>query len=146
MFPLLALTVLLEATLFNHVADGPFWNKYAENIHKCKTYWWSTLLYIQNYVNPENLVIFILTNKYVMYVTIQETFLIPYIFQCLTATWYLAIDVQLHILSPLLLFWVLGRQRKVAWAALTCVWLASLTAATIYNFIKEFPSSPLMPR
>nr|XP_032515089.1 nose resistant to fluoxetine protein 6-like [Danaus plexippus plexippus] len=119
MFPLLALTVLLEATLFNHVADGPFWNKYAENIHKCKTYWWSTLLYIQNYVNPENL--------------------------CLTATWYLAIDVQLHILSPLLLFWVLGRQRKVAWAALTCVWLASLTAATIYNFIKEFPSSPLMP-
>ncbi|XP_038214626.1 O-acyltransferase like protein-like [Zerene cesonia] len=119
MFPLLALTILFEATLFNHISDGPFWQSVVNNAEICRTYWWSTLLYVQNYLNAENV--------------------------CVGITWYLAIDVQLHILSPLVLFWVLSGKRKIAWGGLTFALLGSIAAATIYNFIKKFPSSMMTP-
>ncbi|CAH1646497.1 unnamed protein product [Spodoptera littoralis] len=60
---------------------------------------------------------------------------------CVGQTWYLAIDVQLHILSPILLYWVLMGRKKIAWAALLAGLVAILTAATTYNFIREFPST-----
>ncbi|KAL3266698.1 hypothetical protein HHI36_010860 [Cryptolaemus montrouzieri] len=43
----------------------------------CREYWWSTVLYIQNYWNPNDI--------------------------CAIQTWYLAIDTQLYIVAPLLL-------------------------------------------
>ncbi|XP_061380661.1 uncharacterized protein LOC116768464 [Danaus plexippus] len=119
MFPILALCVLLDATLFNHVADGPFWGQVAGNADRCKSFWWTALLHIQNYLNCYNL--------------------------CLGHSWYLSVDVQLHILSPLILFWVLNKERTVAWSALIFAMLGILIAATAYNFMKELPSSTFMP-
>lgn len=56
MFPLLAALVLLEASLFHHVSDGPYWNSVATNVQRCRSYWWATLLHIQNYVVPRDMV------------------------------------------------------------------------------------------
>lgn len=56
MFPVLATAILLQVSIFNWVADGPFWNVLAEETHKCRVFWWSTLLHIQNYVNPGDIV------------------------------------------------------------------------------------------
>ncbi|XP_045494787.1 O-acyltransferase like protein-like [Colias croceus] len=120
MFPLLALTILFEATLLNHISDGPFWESVAKSAENCRAHWWSTFLYVQNYLNAENV--------------------------CVSITWYLAIDVQLHILSPLVLFWVLSGKRNIAWIGLTVGLLGSITAATIYNFVKNFPSSMMSNR
>ncbi|CAK1600712.1 unnamed protein product [Parnassius mnemosyne] len=114
MFPVLATTALLEASLFNHVSDGPVWDTVISQAHRCRTFWWSTLLHIQNYVNSRNI--------------------------CIGATWYLAIDTQLHILSPIILVWVLSGNKGIAWIALTAGVVTSITAATIYNFINEFPT------
>ncbi|XP_073949765.1 nose resistant to fluoxetine protein 6-like [Choristoneura fumiferana] len=119
MFPVLAAGVLLQATLFNHLSDGPQWGDIvAHKVHKCRRFWWPTLLHIQNYVTPRN--------------------------QCIAPTWYLAVDVQLHILSPLILFWVLGKKRS-AWIALTLAMLISLTASTVYNYLMEFQPAPVIP-
>lgn len=65
--------------------------------------------------------------------------------KCLGHSWYLSVDVQLHILSPLILFWVLNKERTVAWSALIFAMLGILIAATAYNFMKELPSSTFMP-
>lgn len=55
MFPVLAAGVLLTASLFNHLSDGPQWNDVmAHKVHKCRQFWWATLLHIQNYVTPRN--------------------------------------------------------------------------------------------
>ncbi|KAF9798492.1 hypothetical protein SFRURICE_012520 [Spodoptera frugiperda] len=113
MFPVLAAVILMQISIFNRVADGPYWNVEMTNTHRCRVYWWSTLLHIQNYVNPSHM--------------------------CLSHSWYLAIDVQLHILSPIVLVWILTGKRKLAWSALVGSLLAVLAAATTYNFIKERP-------
>ncbi|CAH0581530.1 unnamed protein product [Chrysodeixis includens] len=120
MFPLLATVALLEASFLMRFGDGPQWGIVADHAERCRTNWWSTLLYMQNYMNP--------------------------IYTCIGQTWYLAIDVQLHILSPILLFWVLLGNRKIALTALFGGLLAILTASTTYNFINNFPTTISGPR
>ncbi|CAG4983762.1 unnamed protein product [Parnassius apollo] len=119
MFPVLAAMVLFETSLYNRVSDGPLWEGLASNIVNCRQYWWSTLLHIQNFVNPRDL--------------------------CLGVTWYLSLDVQLHILSPIVLFWVLSTRKYPPWIALTSTLLSVLTASTIYIFHIDMPSGVISP-
>ncbi|XP_075974564.1 nose resistant to fluoxetine protein 6-like [Anticarsia gemmatalis] len=120
MFPLLATVVLLEASFLNHMTDGPNWTAVASQVNRCRASWWSTLLYVQNYLNPGQ--------------------------TCVSQTWYLAIDVQLHILSPIILVWVLWGKKKIAWTALTVGLVSVLTASTIYIFINAFPPTMFASR
>ncbi|XP_075974091.1 uncharacterized protein LOC142975240 [Anticarsia gemmatalis] len=113
MFPLLATAVLLEASYLNHMSDGPDWTRVASQVNNCRTTWWSTLLHMQNYLTRGQM--------------------------CIVQTWYLAIDVQLHILSPIILVWVLWGKRNIAWTSLIVGLLSVLTASTIYIFIWKFP-------
>ncbi|XP_073946921.1 nose resistant to fluoxetine protein 6-like [Choristoneura fumiferana] len=105
LFPLLAAAVLLQASLLHRVADGPDWHYVAMSVDHCRRYWWSALLHIQNIANPGHTCV----------------------------PWYLSVDMQLHIISPLVLFWVLGSRRD-AWAALAAGLLASLTATLAFCY------------
>ncbi|XP_072939052.1 nose resistant to fluoxetine protein 6-like [Epargyreus clarus] len=118
MFPILAAVILFESSLYMRVSDGPLWNRVAMQSFRCREFWWSTLLHLQNIVNPRN--------------------------ACIGVTWYLAIDIQLHILSPIILFWVLSSKRA-AWTALNTSLVATLTAATVYCFVRNFPSGIISP-
>ncbi|XP_026313920.1 nose resistant to fluoxetine protein 6-like, partial [Hyposmocoma kahamanoa] len=117
MFPLLASTILLQVGVFHYIHDGPNWHEVGERTRECRINWWSTLLYVQNYVPPI----------------------------CLPHTWYLAIDMQLYILSPLILFWVLSGKKNRAWSALIAGLLVCLTASTIYNFLNKFTATMFRP-
>ncbi|XP_028161296.1 O-acyltransferase like protein-like isoform X2 [Ostrinia furnacalis] len=118
-FPVLATGVLIEASLLNHLSDGPYWVEVSNLVERCRGSWWTTLLYIQNYYSPTPM--------------------------CLGVGWYLAIDMQLHILSPLVLFWVLNGKKTVARVALAVAFLLHLSASTAYNFVMEFPSTTFHP-
>ncbi|XP_075974719.1 nose resistant to fluoxetine protein 6-like [Anticarsia gemmatalis] len=118
-FPVLAAMILIQISFLNWIVDGPFWSVVLDHTHRCRVYWWSTLLHIQNFVNPNHM--------------------------CLAHSWYLAIDIQLHILSPIILVWVLTGRRRLSWIALFGGLIAALTASTVYNFINEFPSGPIIP-
>ncbi|XP_063822749.1 O-acyltransferase like protein-like [Ostrinia nubilalis] len=118
-FPVLATGVLIEASLLNHFSDGPYWVEVSNLVERCRGSWWTTLLYIQNYYSPTPM--------------------------CLGVGWYLAIDMQLHILSPLVLFWVLNGKKTVARVALAVAFLLHLSATTAYNFVMEFPSTTFHP-
>ncbi|XP_026315725.1 O-acyltransferase like protein-like [Hyposmocoma kahamanoa] len=117
MFPLLATVVLLSVGVLHYIHDGPNWHSVADIVEQCRINWWSTLLYVQNYIRPV----------------------------CVPQTWYLAIDMQLHILSPLVLFWVLSGKKNIAWSALIIAVLVSLTASSIYNFMNNFSGSYVRP-
>ena len=55
----------------------PLWNPFAQNgADKCKKYWWTNLLFIQN-IYPWRL-----------------------LDECVGWTWYLAIDMQLFLVTP----------------------------------------------
>ncbi|XP_052853744.1 nose resistant to fluoxetine protein 6 [Drosophila gunungcola] len=75
--PVLALAVLIFMTLFSRLDSGPLWNQFTSSSELCKDTWWATLLYVQNYAAPGRM--------------------------CLGHSWYLAVDMQLYIISPLLL-------------------------------------------
>lgn len=51
--PLLGILVLSSVTIVRFFGDGPVWPQfYQHEAENCQRYWWSTLLQIQNYVNP----------------------------------------------------------------------------------------------
>lgn len=55
--PLLAVLILFCMTLFPFIENGPMWPNTVEYFGgQCERTWLSTLLYIQNYVNPEDMV------------------------------------------------------------------------------------------
>ncbi|XP_035785910.1 nose resistant to fluoxetine protein 6-like [Anopheles albimanus] len=93
--PALAALVLYTTALMRHSGSGPFWDGamtlMADN---CRDYWWSTLLYVQNYVNPGEL--------------------------CLGHSWYLSVDMQLYLIAPFLVYplWRWGRRVLLPLAAL----------------------------
>ena len=51
--PLMAVCALVLGTIYRFFGNGPIWplRDQERGLH-CQEYWWSTLLYIQNYVNP----------------------------------------------------------------------------------------------
>ena len=75
-FPIAAVT-LFSVSLMKFTAEGPLWNQFAQNgADKCKKYWWTNLLFIQN-IYPWRL-----------------------LDECVGWTWYLAIDMQLFLVTP----------------------------------------------
>lgn len=68
--PVFAVSILCTITLPKYLATGPLeLNEFGEN---CIDYWWSSLLHIQNYVNPDRL--------------------------CLNHTWYCYLFIQFRII------------------------------------------------
>lgn len=53
--PAFAVVILAHATLFEYFGSGPVYPKVKEEfMEDCQVYWWSALLYIQNFVNPRD--------------------------------------------------------------------------------------------
>ncbi|XP_046658828.1 nose resistant to fluoxetine protein 6-like [Homalodisca vitripennis] len=104
--PTVLLVSIFYATLLIRVADGPIWKRmfsmYQEN---CQENWWINLLYISNYVVPYS--------------------------TCMPWTWYVAVDFQLHVLSPLLLL-VIYKKRALGFFLAGIVLLASNSYAMTY--------------
>ncbi|XP_075978328.1 O-acyltransferase like protein-like [Anticarsia gemmatalis] len=117
-FPLLAAVVLLQASVFNHVSDGPFWLNVAHAAENCRESWWTALLHVQNYVNPLRI--------------------------CLAHSWYLSVDTQLYIICPIVLFFLFGRE-SFAWIALTVFLLLSLVSSSLYSFLNNWSAALANP-
>lgn len=85
--PPFAAAILFTITFLFYISNGPIWSmiKYSATNY-CESYWWTSLLYIQNYVNPGKL--------------------------CYGHSWYLMVDMQLYFLSPIILYplWRYGKR------------------------------------
>ena len=75
----------------------------------CEKNWWSTLLHIQNQVNPEEMVRKLYKNS-IELIKYGDSF------QCLPWTWFLSVDWQMYLLAPILIYPALkvGKQFLVA--------------------------------
>uniref|UniRef100_A0A2A4JEF2 Nose resistant-to-fluoxetine protein N-terminal domain-containing protein n=1 Tax=Heliothis virescens TaxID=7102 RepID=A0A2A4JEF2_HELVI len=117
--PLLAVCALLQASYFNRMTDGPYWLYVATLTNNCRNNWWSTLLHLQNFVHVEEM--------------------------CVPHSWYVAIDFQLYVVSPLVLIWLLSGKKTYSWIGLVGALAAVLTGATIYNFHYSLPAHNVVP-
>lgn len=112
----LAAGILFTVTFFYHVSNGPLWSSITRStsIDLCNDWWWTTLLYVGNYVNPGQL--------------------------CFGHSWYLMADMQLYFLSPIILY-PLWRWRKYSAAMIPIIFLlASSSVVFVFTMymIHEF--------
>lgn len=112
--PALAALILFTVSLMKFMGNGPLF--IFENIEPhCRTNWYWALLHVQNYVVP---------NK-----------------QCLDFSWYLSVDFQLFVLSPLLIYplWKFG-WKKVVWIFPMLIFLSQccIFASTYVNELTVF--------
>lgn len=57
--PLLIAAILLSMSLLRFLGSGPLWTLAIDLLSgACRSYYWSTFAFVQNYVNPNNLVSF----------------------------------------------------------------------------------------
>jgi len=88
-----------------YVSDGPMWPRYMDQVKlTCGKYWWTNLLYVNNFIPS----------------VWQE--------QCFLWGWYLAVDMQLYIVAPIV-FYLYSKNRVVGWAVV----LAGIVATTFIN-------------
>ena len=74
----LGLLTAFNAEILPRIGTGPFWHYVISYSNNCKDTWWTNLLFITNFVEP--------------------------IKQCMGVTWYLAVDTQWFIISPIFLY------------------------------------------
>lgn len=78
LLPVYLFTYLFAALVIPALGSGPQWEKAKEPLEPCSDYWWTNFLYVNNFV-PDGA-----GNN------------------CMGWTWYLAVDMQFFLLSPLL--------------------------------------------
>ncbi|EDW67402.2 uncharacterized protein Dvir_GJ24123 [Drosophila virilis] len=86
--PIVAVAILIYMKLLPYLGDGPMFNSiHFDDYSRCERTWFWSLLYLQNYATAE---------------------------LCISHTWYLAVDMQLYILSPIFLLALYKWGKKAA--------------------------------
>ncbi|KAH8241181.1 hypothetical protein KR032_001438 [Drosophila birchii] len=96
-FPILAVAILVYTTLMIVVADGPLLHSGYSGKADCEAGWYWTLLFVNNYTNAK----------------------------CLGHSWYLSVDMQLYLISPILLIAIYKWGKKAAAAIFVLIILLS---------------------
>ncbi|XP_018562596.1 nose resistant to fluoxetine protein 6-like [Anoplophora glabripennis] len=90
----------LYMTYLYRTGSGPFWkSRIGLERDRCLSSWWTNVLYVNNYVNTDQL--------------------------CMFQSWYLAVDYHLFIISPLIIY-PLWRKRKFGESLLIVCILTSI--------------------
>ncbi|GLV35419.1 uncharacterized protein CBL_01431 [Carabus blaptoides fortunei] len=112
--PLMAVVVLLYATILNRFGSGPFWPLVLTPMKEnCQQNWWATLLYVQNYYKIDNI--------------------------CIGQSWYFSVDNQMYFLCPLLLI-LLWKWPKYTMYAAVGLFIGSILSPFILSFYYDLPS------
>ncbi|CAO1408310.1 unnamed protein product [Diamesa hyperborea] len=97
--------ILFTVSFLYYVSNGPLWDlTKLSAIDYCQDYWWSSLLFVQNYVNPGKM--------------------------CFGHSWYLSAEIQLYFLSPVILY-PIWKWRKRVITIITVLLIFSLCSVTI---------------
>ncbi|XP_057365447.1 nose resistant to fluoxetine protein 6-like [Daphnia carinata] len=117
--PVYAIILGFIATLMVYIGTGPNWYNVIVASEGCRVSWWRQFLYINN-LFPTDMNV-----------------------QCMGETWYIAVDMQLFIIAPLLIY-PLWRWKNTGLILLAIVTLATLAANFAVFAIYSFPPT-LMP-
>jgi len=110
--PLYVITLGFYTQIAPHLGEGPFWYQWLGLLKPCHDYWWSNLLFINNFVPFDT--------------ATTET--------CFYHSWYLAVDMQLFLLlTPLIVLYrkspARGRLATLGLWILSVIWTTYLTFA-----------------
>ncbi|CAG5132801.1 unnamed protein product [Candidula unifasciata] len=76
--PMYMLVLFLGMTLYEHIVQGPLKSYKLVEFEQCRHKWWAHLLYINNFYKPHS--------------------------KCMTWSWFMAVDMQLFLVSPIFIY------------------------------------------
>lgn len=116
--PVLISVMIYCSSVESHMAHGPLW-KFIVNSKKqqCRENYWMSFLFIQNYREVSK--------------------------ACPSESWYLATDMQLFILAPLLLYPIWRWRGRFIWL-LPAISISSMTYMFWYFFTKKLKITELL--
>ncbi|KAH8268344.1 hypothetical protein KR026_005458, partial [Drosophila bipectinata] len=120
-WPLMAIAILIYMKLMPVVSGGPLFSGGYSGLSQCESDWYGSLLFVQNY----------------------------FVNKCVGHTWYLAVDMQLFVISPIFLIALYKWGKKAAAGIVILVILLSacLLATIMLNnysmLMKKFSSNAL---
>lgn len=116
MTPLMMAVIGISATLLPYFGDGPRWHEIvAKESDTCKANWWVNAIYLQNFINTPQM--------------------------CLGHTWFSAVDIQIFLIAPLIIY-PLYRTPRWGVALIFVLLLASFSTTAALTVINDFPAMP----
>ncbi|KAJ8668277.1 hypothetical protein QAD02_009940 [Eretmocerus hayati] len=107
----------LYVTWLPNLDSGPLWSRMRLENERCRASYWANLLYINNYVNTDQL--------------------------CMFQSWYLSVDTQLFILAPAIVY-PLWRWRKIGHIILATVTTIATILPFILTFVQDLDPTLLI--
>ncbi|XP_011298798.1 nose resistant to fluoxetine protein 6 [Fopius arisanus] len=107
--PAYLVTLGLYVTWLSRLDSGPLWYKIIDERERCQASWWINILYVNNYVNTDQL--------------------------CMFQSWYLSVDTQLFILAPAIIYplWKWRKIGELLLGAATFISLAVPFGVTLFD-------------
>eukprot|EP00095_Tigriopus_kingsejongensis_P011127 maker-scaffold645_size120276-snap-gene-0.39 protein:Tk11127 transcript:maker-scaffold645_size120276-snap-gene-0.39-mRNA-1 annotation:"nuclear pore complex protein nup93" len=110
--PLYGIVILFVSTLLLHMGQGPFWMYIIDEGTKCAQYWWYNILYINNFIDQSQM--------------------------CMEVSWYLAVDFQLFLIGPPLV-WIMWKFKRVGLAVAIALLAVSCAVPGIMTGVNDWP-------
>ena len=107
--PLYVMTLGFWTQVAPQLGSGPFWYQWDFFLAPCRSYGWTNLLFINNFIPWD----------------------VPNVATCFYHSWYLAVDMQLFVIAPLLVFWYQRHRRGGMIATATLMALSILTTLVL---------------
>uniref|UniRef100_A0A0P5Y8E9 Nose resistant to fluoxetine protein n=1 Tax=Daphnia magna TaxID=35525 RepID=A0A0P5Y8E9_9CRUS len=119
--PVYAFVLAFVATLYPYLGTGPDWNLIEQKSRDARKNWWTNMLYINNYVHP--------TKNWMTNPNVAAG-----------ETWYLACDMQMFWISPLLIYPLWRSKRAgILWAVGSL--LVSLAISATLFVVYDLPAT-----
>ncbi|XP_014212568.1 nose resistant to fluoxetine protein 6-like [Copidosoma floridanum] len=109
--------VFLYVTWLPKLDSGPLWWRMSLEHERCLSSWWANLLYVNNYINTDQL--------------------------CMFQSWYLSVDTQLFILAPAVIY-PLWRWRKVGHFILGFVTIFATVLPIVVTYVQRLDPTLLI--
>ena len=118
MTPLMMAVIAFTATLLKYMNEGPAATESTVMFDLwCRKNWWTNALYLHNFINRENM--------------------------CLSHSWYSAVDMQLFIVTPLILI-PLYRRPRIGLFIILGTLLSSMLLTASLTILNHLPAVPYM--
>lgn len=112
--PMYAYVIYFCATMFYFVGHGPMWKTIiAPEVQDCRENWWTSLLYVSNYVNADHM--------------------------CMVHSWYLPCDFHYFIVAIFLCL-LISKKKKTGLILLGITFITSIVVPFVIVFVNTRPA------
>ncbi|XP_039294784.1 nose resistant to fluoxetine protein 6 isoform X2 [Nilaparvata lugens] len=119
--PSYLIIMLLTMTILRFLSEGPLWKYYVFGSRDtCAESWWAHALFLNNYLMTDR--------------------------QCIATTWYLALDMQLYIISPLIVLPLLKHWRYVAKFFIPILIIIGILLRAWVSYVNNYPATNMFDR